>query len=100
MSNKKQLLILQSKKHKEDTSMYDVLSTNDIVTLWYSELDSGWRHPGKLAYILTVVSDGYSFVDSQTKQKIFIDYSQARALRALLKLVDDAKDTFELLERK
>lgn len=97
---KKDLLLLGNKKHPEDLSMYDVATMGNVIGMWFCALQSSWYTPGKLAYTLTITPDGFVFKDAVLKQTLKLDYSQATALRALLKLQDNTGETFELWERK
>jgi hypothetical protein len=97
---KKDLLILSSKKYPEETSLYDVEKVENIINFYYSKLKTTNLHPGKLVYSL--IDDGGKFIfkDHLTKTEVELDYCQAYALRAMLKIEDTQGTMFELLERK
>ena len=100
MKKEKGLLILGSKKYPDCTSVYDVKMKDfrynyfHKVLLKYSHVDGGWSKPGNKAYSLTSDGNGFIFKDHWTNTEIKLDYSQADALRALLKLSDSDGRTF------
>ena len=96
----KGLLVLGSKKYGE-VSLYEVEKTVDSTLLKYSKAQPTWTKPGEAAYSLTNTGNEFVLEDHLTKQKIKIDFCQAEALRALLKLTDDNNDsTFNYYEKK
>jgi len=94
------LLILSSNKHPTEMDLYELKQTEDEVYLFYSKCDKGWTQPGNPAYTLINTHNDFIFIDHHMKTKVRIDYCQAQALRALLKLEDSTGATFNLYEKK
>lgn len=97
---KKGLLILDNPKYPKDQTFFETNEVNGEVLLRYSSVDKTWTNPGKEAYSLTNTGNEFIFVDHHLKQKIKIDYCQAEALRALLKLQDKDGTKFNYFEQK
>jgi len=93
------LLVLGSKKYGE-VSLYEVMQNITTTILKYSKAQPTWTKPGKNAYSIKNTGDGFVFKDHLSGEKLKIDYCQAEALRALLKLVDTSESTFEYFEKK
>lgn len=98
---KKGMLVLGIKNgNPRDASHYITEVTEDKFTLRYG-YGNDWSNPGEKAYTLVNTQDDFMFYDHTLKQKFRIDYCQAEALRALLKLEDEGLvRTFELYEKK
>lgn len=94
------LLLLGSKKYKDYMALYDVIKAKKYIELRYSPKQSDWCHPGKPAYSLTNTGNGLIFTDEKTGEALNLDYSQAAALRALLKLEDTDGSTFNYIKVK
>lgn len=88
------LLLLGSKKYDDYMALYDVSKSKEYIELRYSPKQSDWCHPRKPAYSLTNTGNGLVFIDEKTGDTLKLDYCQASALRALLKLHDTDGSTF------
>lgn len=94
------LLLLGSKKYKDYMALYDVSKAKEYIELRYSPKQSDWNYPGKPAYSLTNTGNGLVFTDEKTGTTLDLDYCQAAALRALLKLEDTDGSTFNYIKNK
>lgn len=93
----KKLLWLGNKKYVNDVSLYDVKIKNNIIFAFYSKVQESWLKKGELGYSLRDTGDGLVFKDHHMNKEIFLDYDQAKVLRALFKIEDkDGSDTFNL----
>lgn len=107
MSEKeKGLLTLGSKAYEDCNSSYEVrMKDYDYgyyhnILLRYSPKQSTWTKPGKKAYSLKSNGDGFLFINHWDKTEIELNYSEASALRALLKLSDSDGATFQYSKYK
>lgn len=100
---KKGLLILENPKYPSDATLYDTTTHEDVmdvITLEYSKIDKTWTNPGKPAFSLTNTGNNFVFFDHHKNEDIVLDYDQAQALRALLKMADKDGEKFHYFERK
>lgn len=97
---KKGLLILGNKKYVNEFTIYDTIKQENKISLIYSNIQKTWTYPGKKAYTLKCTGNGFELLDHTLKETIRIDYCQAQALRALLKIEDNTGDTFKYMESK
>lgn len=88
-------------KDQNETSRFEVLDSGDRIILKFSSEQEEWIRPGKAAYSLLNNEDYLVFFDHVTSQTIMLDFDQAQALRALLKMNDRANNsTFTHYEKK
>lgn len=87
MKKEKGILVLGHKVYKDSDSIYDVIIDDESILFKYSKLQSTWNYKGETAYQLIDTGDGFMFKDRHGFE-VELDYCQAEALRALLKLED------------
>lgn len=100
MKQEKGLLLLGSKKYEDYMALYDVKKEEKYIQLDYSKKQVEWTHGGKPAYSLTNTGNGFVFIDEHTGKRIEMDYCEASAIRALLKLEDTDGATFNYMKVK
>lgn len=93
------MLILGNKRYNEN-SIFSVDRHIDGITLGYHPVQHGWTKPGEDAYTLEEVGNGFNLVDHNNETTINLNFAQAQALRALLKMIDTDDCTYNYYEVK